>query len=79
MIRFLAVAPIAALSACASMPTIDQLRQDASSGLIGCPPREIQISANERLTWTATCRGRVFYCSTGAETACAPASEPTKT
>jgi hypothetical protein len=39
----------------------------ASSGQIGCPANEIEISDKSvsvgTTTWTATCRGRVFYCS----------------
>lgn len=38
-----------------------------SSGVTGCPESEIEISDEERgftgVSWKATCRGRVFYCS----------------
>jgi len=38
-----------------------------SSGLIGCPAGEIEISdysqGYDHPTWTATCRGEVYYCS----------------
>jgi hypothetical protein len=49
-----------------------------SSGYVGCRPDEIVISdlQNEfwALSWTATCRGRIFYCSaTGRGYTCAPA------
>ena len=60
----------ATLAGCAGMPNADQVRQEASSGLIGCPPEEIAISDHQRLTWTATCRGRVFYCTAGDGTSC---------
>jgi len=41
---------------------------EASSGLVGCPASEISITdevqhGTTQTTWTATCRGRVFYCS----------------
>jgi hypothetical protein len=56
---------------------------EASSGQIGCPASEITIS-DERMsgltgTWTAACRGQVFYCSSAqngegsAQYQCAPA------
>lgn len=52
------------------MPTADDVRRTASSGLIGCAPSEITTSDHEKLTWTATCKGRVFYCTAGDGTAC---------
>lgn len=63
------IAMTAVIAGCAN---INEMRQDASAGLVGCPPREIAISNNERLTWTAACRGKVFQCSTGATSACTP-------
>ena len=47
--------------------------QDVTSGHIGCPPEEIAIPAKSLTggTWTATCEGRTFYCSsysTGGDT-----------
>ncbi|MBN1609988.1 MAG: hypothetical protein JW940_25400 [Polyangiaceae bacterium] len=39
----------------------------ATSGRIGCPASEIEISDDQdhagSRTWTANCRGRVYYCS----------------
>ncbi len=58
-----------------------------STGHIGCPPNEIQISDERETffppswTWTASCRGKRYFCSrqpTGqhsAQTSCAPAAE----
>lgn len=72
--RHLAALLLAAtLAGCAGMPTVDEVRQEASSGQIGCPPKEIAVSEHQRLTWTATCKGRVFYCTTGAGTSCTAA------
>jgi hypothetical protein len=34
-----------------------------ASGRIGCPESEIDISDENGDTWTATCRGQTFYCS----------------
>jgi len=61
------------LSACGSFPTIEQERQTASSGFVGCAPDEIAISAQARYTWTATCRGRVHYCTVSPALACSAA------
>lgn len=40
---------------------------EESTGAIGCPEEEIQISNKKTkfssTTWTATCRGEKFYCS----------------
>jgi hypothetical protein len=36
--------------------------QRETSGMIGCPPDEIQIVKHSRLSWTASCRGRSFVC-----------------
>ena len=70
--RFLALS-VLALVGCGSFPTIDQERQTAASGFVGCPPTEIAISANERYTWTAQCRGRTFYCTVSPALACSAA------
>ena len=46
--------------------------ENNTSGLIGCPPEEIKITNSTYkpganvltgLTWTAECRGKIFYCS----------------
>lgn len=58
------------LSGCAGFPTADQLRSEVSSGYVGCPANEIHVSDHTSLTWTAECRGKVFYCRTGDGTAC---------
>lgn len=65
---------IAALSlaGCSSFQTIEQERQIAASGLIGCEPAAIGISDNARYTWTATCRGKVFQCTVAPHAACSP-------
>lgn len=61
------------LTACATHP-----RQQASSGLIGCPPSEVVLSDLKSgwssVTWTATCRGKTFYCTdTRGDVRCSPA------
>lgn len=58
------------LAGCAGMPTIDEERQVASSGFIGCAPAEIAVSDHQRYTWTATCRGKVFYCTAAPSATC---------
>lgn len=70
MKSILSVVFLLVIAGCAGMPTISQLRAEASSGRVGCPANEIAISNNERLTWTASCRDKVFYCSTGDGTDC---------
>ncbi len=60
-------------------PTLSAL----SSGALGCPPNEIQIGeyqevvrtfegtfAGETATWSATCRGKKFYCTGSHTTQC---------
>ena len=59
-----------------------------SSGLIGCPEKEITVIADDSSsfsssrTWTATCRGRRFFCSAtkvserSATLACTPETAP---
>lgn len=43
--------------------------QRMTSGSIGCPVGEIEITETDSLgterAWTATCRGKTFYCSYG--------------
>ena len=58
------------LAGCANFPTISEIRQTASSGFVGCPPSEIEIADNEKLTWTASCKGKKFYCSATASVSC---------
>jgi hypothetical protein len=67
-LSFIAVAVV--ISGCGSFPTISEIRRDASSGYVGCAPRDVDISDNESVTWTATCRGKQFYCSATAALAC---------
>ena len=51
----------------------------ASSGAIGCPAAAIEVSnisvGWSRMSWRATCRGLVFYCSGEANASCAPGLE----
>lgn len=56
-----AVLMSAVFSGCTNMVT--RVRQNESSGAIGCPPGQIEISDTNSFTWTAMCRGRKFYCS----------------
>lgn len=44
--------------------------QQASAGSIGCPPGEIVIADVKDGSWSATCRGRKFWCSPGEPAAC---------
>jgi hypothetical protein len=76
-LRAATLSAMALLAACAgSFPTIDEERQSASSGLIGCPPKAITVSDHQRYTWTAQCAGRTFYCTAAPALACTPAMEP---
>lgn len=47
--------------------------QSASSGKVGCAPREITISDDDggwgTRTWTASCHGKRFFCSATGENA----------
>lgn len=72
MRRLIAMAGVVVLAGCAGFDSADKVRQDASAGLIGCPPSEIVITNHERLTWTASCRGKTFQCTAGDGTSCAP-------
>jgi hypothetical protein len=63
MVRFaMLCACVLLLSSCASV-------QDLSSGGVGCPSQEIQVSDHHSNfftgvdTWTAQCNGKIFYCS----------------
>lgn len=58
------------VSGCVSM--LREARQDASSGFLGCPPREIVLTDERGATWTASCRGKRHYCSSAGDVvACA--------
>lgn len=46
---------------------IEYLRRE-SSGMVGCPRSEIQISDIDQNTWTVTCRGSVYYCAKDFDT-----------
>jgi len=37
--------------------------QEQSSGLIGCPPKDIKIEKLSSSSFKATCRNHIFYCS----------------
>lgn len=54
----------------AGCQTIEQLRAEVSSGHVGCPADQIQTSDHKQLNWTASCRGKTFYCVTGDGTSC---------
>ncbi len=54
----------------AGCQTIEQLRSEVSSGHVGCPADQIQTTDHKQLNWTATCRGKTFYCVTGDGTSC---------
>lgn len=45
-------------------------RRSISSGFIGCSPTEIAIVNTGNTTWTATCKGKVFYCTATPTAAC---------
>lgn len=62
MKSLIAASIVVVLAACAPTQTLMQGRQNFSSGQIGCAPEEIGIQATGTATWTATCRGKVFYC-----------------
>lgn len=66
----IAVALSVCLCGCVGFESADKVRQDASAGLIGCPPQEIVVSNHQKLTWTAACRGKTFQCTAGDGTSC---------
>lgn len=39
-----------------------KVRQEKTSVVIGCAPRDIAVEITGTYTWTATCRQKVFYC-----------------
>ena len=58
--------------------------QRNSSGPLGCPPHQIAIkdqagATYSAISWTATCNGKVYYCSGGGKdntaTKCSPADK----
>ena len=57
------------LTGCSVM-SITEERQVVSSGHIGCSPKEIAISDNQSYTWTASCKGKVFYCTVAPSASC---------
>jgi hypothetical protein len=51
------------LSGCAAMNDHNiQVRQNKTSVVIGCAPKDIAVELTGVETWTATCRQKVFYC-----------------
>ena len=38
------------------------VRQEKTSAVIGCAPKDIAVELTGPATWTATCRQKVFYC-----------------
>ena len=67
MNKLLFIVGILLLSGCAR--TIS-FYQDITSGEIGCSPKQIEITNLEeirfgypRITWTATCKGKKYYCT----------------
>ena len=71
---WIVVAGVVLTSGCATTARYQKI----SSGKVGCPPGEIAISDDhfnlEVATWTATCRGKVFHCSSTSafDTTCSP-------
>jgi len=61
------------LTGCGSLPTIDQERQTAASGFVGCAPAAIAVSAHQRYTWTASCKGKTYFCTVSPALACSAA------
>jgi hypothetical protein len=54
-----------------------QVRQEKTSAVIGCAPRDIAVDITGTYTWTATCHQKVFYCKIvpgmlDTSAACAP-------
>ena len=70
MTKIVIAASALLLIGCAGMPTMDQGRQMAASGHVGCPAPEIQITTSDKYTWTAVCKGKTFYCTSVGEVAC---------
>lgn len=73
--KILLIVGAALLAGC---QTIGELRADASSGQIGCPPEQISTADHKQLTWTASCKGKTFYCHTGDGTSCKEALVPSQ-
>ena len=53
------------VSGCAAV--LADNRREASSGAIGCSPDVIQVESTGNYSWTATCKGKVYYCSSGGQ------------
>lgn len=73
---------LATLGGCVSLPKV-------TSGQIGCPEEQIRISQEDTSinvqTWTATCRGQTYFCSSSGngqgtpQVACKEAQASTRT
>jgi PBP1b-binding outer membrane lipoprotein LpoB len=51
------------LSGCAAVNEHNvSARKEKTSPVIGCAPKDIAIEITAPVTWTATCRQKVFYC-----------------
>lgn len=61
---------------CASVESLAGARKNASSGQVGCAPAEVTLSDEKANTWTASCRGRVFYCTAMPTASCKEAARP---
>jgi uncharacterized protein YceK len=71
MKKILLICVVIVLSGCASFTeTIVAERKTVSTGFIGCPAHEIEISDGTDHTWTAVCKGRVFYCTVAPSASC---------
>lgn len=73
---FLVAGAVLTAAGCVTMESLREARMNGSSGHVGCPPAEVQISDERNNNWTATCRGRVFYCTAVPELACKEAARP---
>jgi hypothetical protein len=51
------------LSGCAAMNEHNiSARQNKTSAVIGCAPKDISVEMTGIETWTATCRQKIFHC-----------------
>jgi hypothetical protein len=66
----------ATAAGCVNLPMQTRVLQQTSAGFTGCAPENNVISNTSAGTWNASCNGKKFLCSYGANTqaSCAPAA-----
>ena len=62
------LAVLLCLGLCGCATGVNPEFAQVSSGLVGCPPADIQVSNITGNSWTAVCKGTTYYCSQESRT-----------